>query len=360
MDAVTTPAPSSDLLALGGWPAVLGPLVAGRHLPRTHARAAMAEILAGAATPAQFAGFAVAMRMKGETVEELTGLVDALLAEARLVPVPSPLQERLVDIVGTGGDRSHSINVSTLAAFVVAGAGVPVCKHGNRAASSSCGAADLLEALGVVIELTPAGVAACLEEAAFAFCFAQRFHPALRHAGPPRRELGIPTTFNILGPMVNPARVRRQVVGVSDPAAAPRMLGVLRANGAAHVWVVHGHDGLDELTTTTTSSVWSWDGTTEREFTVDPTALGLAAAAPGALRGGDPATNAGIARAVLTGERGPHRDVVVLNAAAGLVVAGAVATLAEGVALAGAVLDDGRAAAALDRLVAASQRAAGD
>jgi anthranilate phosphoribosyltransferase len=315
----------------------------------------MAEILDGAATPAQLAGFVVALRMKGETVEELTGLLDAMLSAATLVPVDEPLHERLIDIVGTGGDRSHSINVSTLASFAVAGAGVPVCKHGNRAASSACGAADLLEVLGVTIELGPDDITRCLEKAGVAFCFAPRFHPALRHAGPPRRELGVPTAFNILGPMANPARVRRLVVGLADPSLAERMLGVLQREGAQRVLIVHGDDGLDELTTTTTSTVWELDGDTARTWTLDPATLGLAPAAADDLVGGDPSTNAGFARAVLAGERGPHRDVVVLNAAAGLLVGGAVPSLDAGVALAEAALDDGRAAAALDALVAASR-----
>jgi anthranilate phosphoribosyltransferase len=344
----------TTLADLGGWPAVLGPLVAGQDLPAASTRAAMAEILDGAATPAQLAGFVVALRMKGETVEELTGLLDAMLSAATLVSVDELLHERLIDIVGTGGDRSHSINVSTLASFVVAGAGVPVCKHGNRAASSACGAADLLEALGVTIELGPDDITRCLDKAGVAFCFAPRFHPALRHAGPPRRELGVPTAFNILGPMANPARVRRLVVGLADPSLAERMLGVLRREGARRVLIVHGDDGLDELTTTTTSTVWELDGETTRTWTLDPATLGLAPAAAADLVGGDPATNAGLARAVLAGERGPHRDVVVLNAAAGLLVGGAVPSLDAGVVLAEAVLDDGRAAAALDALVAAS------
>jgi anthranilate phosphoribosyltransferase len=344
----------TTLADLGGWPAVLGPLVAGHDLPAEATRAAMAEILDGAATPAQLAGFVVALRMKGETVEELTGLLDAMLGAAALVPVDDPLRARLVDIVGTGGDRSHSINVSTLASFVVAGAGVPVCKHGNRAASSACGAADLLEALGVSIELSPDDIVRCLDKAALAFCFAPRFHPALRHAGPTRRELGVPTVFNILGPMANPARVQRLVVGLADLALAERMLGVLRRQGARRVMIVHGDDGLDELTTTTTSTVWELDGDAVRTWTLDPATLGLAPAASADLVGGDPAANAGFARAVLAGERGPHRDVVVLNAAAALVVGGAVPSLDEGVALAGIVLDDGRAAAALDALVASS------
>jgi anthranilate phosphoribosyltransferase len=318
----------------------------------------MTEILEGAATPAQLAGFVVALRMKGETVEELSGLLDAMLAAAALVEVDDATRDRLVDIVGTGGDRSHTINVSTLASFVVAGAGVPMCKHGNRAASSACGAADLLEALGVNLELGPEDVARCIATAGMAFCFAPRFHPALRHAGPPRRELGVPTAFNILGPMANPAQVRRLVVGLADPSLAERMLGVLHQRGARRVMIVHGDDGLDELTTTTSSTVWELDGDATRTWTIDPQALGLAPARPEQLVGGDAATNAGLTRAVLAGERGSHRDVVVLNAAAGLLVGGAVGSMDDGVAMAGAVLDDGRAAAALDRLVAASQAAA--
>lgn len=344
------------LAELGGWPAVLGPLVQRRDLSATLARAAMAEVLEGAATPAQLAGFVIALRMKGETVDELTGLLDAMLDAAELVPVDDDRRDRLVDVVGTGGDRSHSINVSTLASFVVAGAGVPVCKHGNRAASSQCGSADLLEALGVRIDLTPGEVVQCIERAGVGFCFAPRFHPALRHAGPPRRELGVPTAFNILGPMANPARVRRQVVGVADLAVAEKMLGVLAQHGARHVLVVHGDDGLDELTTTSGSTVHELRDGERRTWRIEPTDLGLPVAAPEALVGGDPARNAVLARAVLAGHRGPHRDIVVLNAAAGLLVGGAVRELGEGVELAGAVLDDGRAAAALDRLVDVSTR----
>ena len=347
----------TTLEELGGWPAVLGPLVARRDLPAEATRAAMTEILEGAATPAQLAGFVVALRMKGETVDELSGLLDAMLAAAALVEVPDAERDRLVDIVGTGGDRSHTINVSTLASFVVAGAGVPVCKHGNRAASSACGAADLLEALGVQLELSPDDVVRCIETAGMAFCFAPRFHPALRHAGPPRRELGVPTAFNILGPMANPAQVRRLVVGLADATLAERMLGVLRQRGASRVMIVHGDDGLDELTTTACSTVWELDGDAIRTWTLDPRELGLAPARAEQLVGGDAATNAGLARAVLAGEPGPHRDVVVLNAAAGLLVGGAVGSMAEGITTAGAVLDDGRAAAALDRLVTASQAA---
>jgi len=244
---------------LGGWPAVLGPLTAGLDLTGVQAGAAMREILDGRAAPSQIAAFIVALRMKGETVEEMTGLLSTMLEFSERVPLPPDLVDRVVDTAGTGGDRSHTINVSTIASFVVAGAGIPVCKHGNRAASSACGSADVLEALGVAIDLTPAGVAACIEEAGIGFCFEMKFHPAMRHAGPTRRELGVPTVFNFLGPMANPGGARRQVLGVSDASMADRMIGVLRANGNLRALVVHGHDGLDELSTTTTSTVLDFD-----------------------------------------------------------------------------------------------------
>ena len=350
------PAVGSTLEDLGGWPAVLGPLSAGHDLDAGQAEAAMADILAGAATPAQIAGFIVALRMKGETVEELTGLLGAMYGAAERLELDDPAG--VVDVVGTGGDRSHTINVSTLAAIVVAGAGGRVCKHGNRAASSACGSADVLEALGVAIDLGPQGVASCVATAGIGFCFAPRFHPAMRHAVPTRRELGVPTVFNFLGPLANPARVRRQLIGVSDPAMAERMLGVLAARGAERVLVVYGHDGLDELTTTTTSTVLDYDGDSVARYEVDPASLGLAPAEAGDLRGGDAATNADLARRVLGGEAGARRDVVVLNAAAGLVVAGLADDLAAGADLAAAVIDDGRAASTLDRFVAASKAAA--
>jgi anthranilate phosphoribosyltransferase len=270
------------------------------------------------------------------------------------VPLSDDERARCVDIVGTGGDGSHSINVSTMAALVVAGSGVPVCKHGNRSASSKCGSADLLELLGVVIELHADGVAACVREAGIGFCFAPVFHPAFRFAGPPRREIGVPTAFNLLGPMANPGRVRRQVIGVADPRFVEPMVLTLQREGLTHAWVVHG-DGLDELTTTGTSTVLSLADGSIDEFTVDPAALGLAPATPEDLRGGDPNENADVIRRVLAGERGPHRDIVVLNAAAGLVVGGAAADLAEGLAAAALAIDDGRAQEALDALVRVSQ-----
>jgi anthranilate phosphoribosyltransferase len=342
---------------LGGWRGVLGRVAAGSDLSADEAGAALADILEGNATPAQIAAFMFGLRCKGETVEEMSGMVAAMLAASEPVWLGPELSERVVDTCGTGGDRSGTINVSTIAALVVAGAGIPVCKHGGRAASSEAGSADVLEALGVVIDLGPAGVARCVSEAGIGFCFAPRFHPAMRHAGPVRRELGVPTAFNFLGPLANPARVRRQVVGVGDPAMAERMAHVLVAGGADRVMVVHGEGGLDELSTAGLSVVESYSGRAFSRQTVDPAALGLAPARIEDLRGGTAELNASLARGVLSGEPGPRRDIVVLNAAAGLLVGGACPDLAAGVELAGAVIDDGRAAAALDRLVAESRAA---
>jgi anthranilate phosphoribosyltransferase len=351
---------------VGGWPAVLGLLAGGSDLDAAHAGAALTEVLQGNATPAQIAAFIFGLRCKGETVEEMTGLVAAMLRASERVVVPAGLSERLVDTCGTGGDRRGTINVSTIAALVVAGAGVPVCKHGGRAASSKAGSADVLEALGVVIDLGPAGVARCIVEAGIGFCFAPRYHPAMSHAIPVRRELGVPTAFNFLGPLANPARVRRQVVGVGDPLMAPKMARVLAAGGATRALVVHGADGLDELSTTGPSVVYEWDAATESggrsepvPVTVDPAALGLSPARVEQLAGGDAATNAVLARRVLAGEPGPHRDIVLLNAAAGLVAAGVSDDIEAGLIQAATALDEGRAEAALERLVAVSCDAAG-
>jgi anthranilate phosphoribosyltransferase len=340
---------------VGGWPAVLGALTAGRDLTAEQAGAAGAAVLSGDATPAQIGAFIVALRMKGESVVEIGALLDVMLELAERVVLPDGMVA--VDTCGTGGDGSCTINVSTIAAFVVAGAGVPVCKHGNRAASSACGSADVLEALGVAIELGPVDVARCVEQAGIGFCFAPRYHPAMRHAGPVRRELGVRTVFNFLGPMANPGGVRRQVLGVSDPAMAARMLGVLAARGAERALVVYGHDGLDEFTTTTTSTVHELRDGDVTTYDVDPRELGLAVAPPEALRGADAATNAKLARRVLEGEPGFQRDVVVLNAAAGIVVGGRADDLPAGIELAIASIDAGRAIDALDRMVAQSQPA---
>lgn len=341
----------------GGWSALLRRLVAGDDLTAEQAAEAMGEILAGAATPVQIAGFVVALRMKGETVAEMAGFVDAMLAAAERVPVPDGCDP--VDTCSTGGGTSRGVaafNVSTIAAFVVAGAGAPVCKHGNRRATSTSGSFDLLEALGVVIDLGPAGVARCLADAGMGVCFAPRFHASMRHAGPTRRELGVPTVFNFLGPLANPARVRRQVVGVSDAAMAERMAGVLAARGATRALVVHGHDGLDELTIGATSTVHEVVDGVVRVYDVDPAHLDITRH-DGPVTGGDVAANVDLARRVLGGEGGPHRDIVTLNAAAGLVAAGVAEDLARGHEAACAAIDAGAAAAALDRLVAVSRQA---
>lgn len=342
----------------GGWPATLGTLIAGRDLDSAVAGAAMSTILAGDATPAQIAGFVVALRSKGEAVDELAGMLDAAMAEAAIVPLTDEERATAVDVVGTGGDGSHSINVSTMAAIVAAAAGVPVCKHGNRSASSKCGTADVLELLGVAIEQSPEGVAACVREAGIGFCFAPAFHAAFRFAGPPRREMGVATAFNLIGPMANPGRVRNQLIGVADPRFAPTMLGALERQGVTSAWVVHG-DGLDELTTGGVSQVWELRDGRQRSFDVDPADYGIARSTTDDLRGGEPAENADAVRRVLAGDAGPHRDVVVLNAGAALVVAGRVDDLASGIGAVSAAIDDGRAAETLERFVGVSRAQVG-
>ncbi|MEY2642290.1 MAG: anthranilate phosphoribosyltransferase [Actinomycetota bacterium] len=350
MDATPT------LDEIGGWPTLLSTLLDRTDLPATHARAAMSTILNGDATAAQLIGFIVALRAKGETPEELSGLLDAVLSAATPVPLDESVRERAIDIVGTGGDRSHSVNVSTMSAIVVAGAGVPVCKHGARAASSQCGTADVLEALGVVVELSPEGVNRCVERAGMGFCLAARYHPAFRFAAPARREIGIPTVFNLLGPMANPGRVRRQLIGVANPLVAERMLASLRLHGSVSSWVVHG-GGLDELTTTGSSTVLELRGGKVRSFTVDPVALGLAPAIMDELVGGSPDFNAGVVRRMLDGEHGAVRNIVLLNAAAGLMVADAVESLEHGLVRAAESIDSGAARGVLDKLVTESQAA---
>lgn len=340
----------------GGWPALIGALLDRTHLTHEQAHAAMNTILRGDATPAQLIGFVVALRAKGETPAELAGLLDAVLEHAAIVPLGDVLRDTAVDVVGTGGDRSHSINVSTMAAIVTAGAGVPVCKHGARAASSKCGTADVLEALGVAVELSPEGVAHCVRAAGIGFCLAPAFHPAFRFAAPARREIGIPTVFNLLGPMANPGQVRRQVIGVANASFAERMIETLRDHGSIHAWVVHG-GGLDELTTTGPSEVVELRDGRITHFGIDAQELGLAPARTADLSGGEPGDNAEAVRRVLAGDHGPHRDIVVLNAGAALVVGGRVDTLAEGIAVARETIDSGAAAATLERFVAASQEA---
>ena len=329
------------------WPEVLGRLARREELDPALAQAALAAILGGQATDAQIAAFALTLRAKGETPAELAALVRAMLAHAERVDVD--VDGGLVDTCGTGGIR---IRRRCLAASDRAGASV--AKHGNRAASSQCGSADVLEALGVVIDLGPAGVARCIREAGIGFCFAQRYHSALRFAANARRELGVPTTFNFLGPLANPVGASRRTVGVSDPAMAERLVGALAELGVERALVFYGHDGLDELTTTTTSTVHELRDATVRRYEVDPAALGLAVVERGALAGGDAAGNAQAVHRVLAGQSGPLRDVATLNAAAALVVADLAENLADGLEVARAAIDDGRAAAALDAFVRTS------
>lgn len=333
---------------------MLRDLVAGRDLPETTATAAMADILDGQATPAQIAAFVVALRAKGETTQELVGLLGAMRKAAAQVPLDASALG-LIDTCGTGGDHSGSINVSTAAALVAVGAGAKVCKHGNRSASSLCGSADVLEALGAVVELGPMGVAHCVQATGFGFCMAPRFHPAMRHAAVPRRELGIATVFNFLGPLANPAGVNRQLVGTSDPQMAPKMLEVLGATGSMRAMVVHGHNGLDELATTGPTQVWELRDGEVGHYLVDPASLGFASAQPDDLTGGDAGVNARCLQQVLDAASGPHRDVVVLNAAAALMVAGVCDTFGEGIDRAKAAIDSGVARNVLDRFITTTQ-----
>jgi anthranilate phosphoribosyltransferase len=338
------------------WPDVLGRLVAREDLPAELAEQAMETILGGGASDAQVAGFAIALRAKGETVTELAALVRTMLRHAERVVLPEA-GAPVVDTCGTGGDGSHTVNVSTMAGIVVAGAGLRVAKHGNRAMSSACGSADVLEALGVEIDLGPEGVAECIAAAGIGFCLAPRYHPAMRFAGPARRDLGVRTTFNFLGPLANPAGAPRRVVGVSDRTMAHSMIGALAELGCERAMVFCGDDGLDELTTTSSSTVWELEAGEVREYTVEPRALGLPVVDLDVLVGGDARCNADIARRVLEGDAGPVRDIVALNAAAALVVTDVADHFADGVERAMETIDSGRAAATLDAFVAASRAA---
>ncbi len=339
------------------WPQLLTSLLRGDDLSADATAWAMGEIMAGEASPAQIAGFLVGLRAKGETVAEMTGLVRTMLDNAIRIEVPG----RTLDVVGTGGDRAHTVNISTMAAITVAATGARVVKHGNRAASSACGTADVLEELGIRLDLPPARVVEVAVEAGITFCFAQVFHPAMRHAAAPRRELGIATAFNFLGPLTNPAQPPAQAVGVADARMAPIVAGVLAARGCSAL-VFRGDDGLDELTTTTTSTAWVVrDGEVTSE-TVDPARLGIPAAPPEALRGGDAAHNADVVRRYVGGERGAVRDAVLLNAAAALVAFEAgEGDLTEGLATAmgtvAAAVDDGSAERLLAGWVSASGKA---
>lgn len=350
-----------SLEGLGGWPGVLGDLASLRDIGGDTAAAALREVLEGTATPAQIGALLVGLRAKGVTVEEVSAMVDAMLDAAAGIELVAG--EVVIDIVGTGGAparRSAALNVSTMACFVAAGAGARVCKHGNRRASSTSGSFDLLEALGIAIDLTAESVARCVDEVGLGFAFARAAHPAMRHAAPVRAELGIPTVFNLLGPLSHPGRVQRQVIGVSDPEVAPLVVGVLAERGAPRAMVVHGAGGLDELTTTGPSTIHELRNGAVTTWELEPGDLGLTVAGPADLVGGTPADNAAITHRVLAGDPGPVADLVCLNAAAGLVVAEKADDLADGLGQAREALDSGRAAAVLAALVEVTDRLARD
>jgi anthranilate phosphoribosyltransferase len=339
------------------WSGLLNRLIRREDLSAEDTRWAMRQVMTGEATPAQVAGFVVALRAKGEAPDEVAGMAATMLEQATPVPLPFDC----VDIVGTGGDGAQTVNISTMAALVTAAVGVPVAKHGNRAASSASGTADVLEALGVVIDLPAAAVARCVRDAGIGFFFAPVFHPGMRYTAAPRRELGIGTVFNFLGPLTNPARPVAGAIGCADTRMAP-VLAQVFADRGTRALVFRGDDGLDELTTTTTSAVWVVrDGEVVHER-LDPTALGVPVAEPGALRGGGPEVNAEVVRRLVAGDRGPVRDAVLLNAAAALAAfdphGGRLHdVLAAGLERAAAAVDDGRAAAKLDQWVQVSQQA---
>ena len=326
-------------------------LVFGQSLTTEEAASVMEEIMEGKATPAQFGAFVTALRIKGETVDEIVGLAGTMRAKALRVSISEPL----VDTAGTGGDDTHTFNISTVAALVIAGDGVKVAKHGNRAMSSQCGSADVLEALGVKIDLNAEQVQRCLEEVGIGFMFAQAFHPAMKYAAAPRREIGIRTVFNILGPLTNPAGAQAQVLGVADGSLVEKMALVLRGLGCHRALVVHGEDSLDEITITGKTWVGELKDGRINNYSVSPEDFGLSRAGLAALRGGTTAENAALLRSILTGASGPQRDVVVMNAAAGLLVGDKVRTLQQGVELARKVIDDGQALAKLEQLIEFSQ-----
>lgn len=328
----------------------LAKVAAGQSLERAEARAAFDDLLSGEVTPAQAGAFLIALKLRGETREEIVGAVEAMRSRmVRVEPVAGA-----VDVVGTGGDHSGSYNVSTLAAILTAACGVPVAKHGNRAATSRSGAADVLAALGVKLGLPPEGLSRCLTEAGLCFMFAQTHHGAMRHVAAVRSELPVRTIFNLLGPLSNPAGVERQLFGVSQAEWAEPLTAVLAELGSRKVWTVHGSDGLDEITVTGPTAIVALEDGRIARFTVDPRDVGLPLHDLEALRGGDPEHNARALAAVLEGERNAYRDIAVLNAGAALVVADRAATLAEGVARAQDAIDSGAGRVTLARLVAVS------
>jgi anthranilate phosphoribosyltransferase len=330
--------------------ALIAKVATGAALTREEAASAFDRMMSGEATPSQMGGLLMALRVRGETVEEITGAVSTM--RAKMLPVDAP--NNAVDVVGTGGDASGSYNISTCAAFIVAGAGVPVAKHGNRALSSRSGAADVLGALGVRVDLAPEAISGCINEAGIGFMFAPLHHPAMKNVGPTRVELGTRTIFNLLGPLSNPAGVKKQMVGVFSKHWVEPIAQVLKNLGTERAYVVHGSDGLDEITTSGPTSVAALEGGKVRTFEITPEEVGLSKVKPDALRGGDAEENASALKAVLEGKKNPYRDVAVFNAAAALVVAGIADDLKGGVALAQKSIDSGEAEGRLDRLIAVS------
>ena len=335
---------------MSNFKAYIARIADGEALSREDARAAFDVILSGEATPSQLGGFLMGLRLRGETVDEVTGAVSSM--RARMLPVAAPTDA--IDIVGPGGDATGSYNISTCAALVVAGCGVKVAKHGNRSLSSKSGSSEALAQLGVNIDIGPERISACVNEAGIGFMFAPLHHAAMKHVGPTRIELGTRTIFNLLGPLSNPAGVKRQMTGVFDGRWVEPIAHVLKNLGSEHVWIVHGSDGMDEITTTGPTEVAELRNGVVRTFTITPADAGLPTARFEDLKGGTPEENAAALRAVLAGAKNPYRDVVLINAAASLIVAGKVATLPEGVALAARSLDSGDALDRLERLVAVS------
>ncbi len=326
-------------------------LVGGRSLSVDEASTVMEEIMEGKATPAQFGAFVTALRLKGETVEEIAGLARTMRAKALRVTINEPS----VDTCGTGGDGLGTFNISTTAAFVVAACGLKVAKHGNRAMSSQCGSADVMEALGVKIDLNPEQVQKCLEKVGIGFMLAPIFHPAMKYAAAPRREVGIRTVFNILGPLTNPANARAQVLGVPEKGLTVKMVTVLKMLGCQHALVVHGEDGLDEITITGKTFISELKNGSIRNYEVTPEEVGLSSAKPDSLKGGTAKDNADLLRSILSGKKGAQRDIVLMNAAAALVAGDKVATLGQGIALASEELDNGKALQKVEELVKFSQ-----
>ncbi len=330
--------------------ALIAKAATGATLSREESAQAFDRMMSGEATPSQMGGLLMALRVRGETVDEITGAVSAM--RAKMLPVNAPANA--IDVVGTGGDASGSYNISTCAAFIVAGAGIPVAKHGNRALSSKSGAADVLMSLGIKIDLTPDQVGRCIRDAGIGFMFAPAHHPAMKNVGPTRVELGTRTIFNLLGPLSNPANVKRQLVGVFSRQWIEPLAQVLKNLGSDSVWVVHGSDGLDEITTSGPTYVAALEGGKIRTFEIDPAEIGMKPVKAESLRGGDADTNAAALKSVLNNEDSAYRDVAALNAGAALVVAGAAKDIKEGIALAHKSLASGAAKAKLERLIAVS------